>query len=171
MFVRKLNANTMHVYLSLGGNLGNTQEIFEACYPMIENKVGLILQKSSCYRTAAWGLQDQADFVNQVILLESKLLPEAILVAIQAIEKDFGRERIVTWGPRTLDLDILFVGQQIIQTADLQVPHPHIQNRKFILIPMQEIAADYEHPVLHKSIAELLLETKDTSAVTLIPNL
>ena len=158
----------MQVFLSLGGNLGNTQEIFEACYPLIENKVGSILQQSSLYRTAAWGLQDQADFVNQVLLVKTELLPEAILVAIQAIEKDFGRERKVTWGPRTLDLDILFVDQQIIQTANLQVPHPHIQNRKFILIPMHEIAADYKHPVLNKSIAELLLETKDSSAVTLI---
>lgn len=158
----------MQVFLSLGGNLGNTQEIFEACYPLIENKVGAILQQSSLYRTAAWGLQDQADFVNQVLLVTTELIPEAILVAIQAIEKDFGRERKVTWGPRTLDLDILFVDQQIIQTANLQVPHPHIQNRKFILIPMNEIAADYEHPVLNKSIAELLLETKDTSAVSLI---
>ena len=158
----------MQVFLSLGGNLGNTQEIFEACYPLIENKVGSILQQSSLYRTAAWGQQDQADFVNQVLLVKTELLPEAILVAIQAIEKDFGRERKVTWGPRTLDLDILFVGQQIIQTANLQVPHPHIQNRKFILIPMHEIAADYKHPVLNKSIAELLLETKDSSAVTLI---
>ena len=158
----------MQVVLSLGGNLGNTQEIFEACYPLIENKVGAILQQSSLYRTAAWGLQDQADFVNQVLLVKTELIPEAILVAIQAIEKDFGRERKVTWGPRTLDLDILFVDQQIIQTANLQVPHPHIQNRKFILIPMNEIAADYEHPVLNKSIAELLLETKDTSAVSLI---
>ena len=158
----------MQVFLSLGGNLGNTQEIFEACYPLIENKVGSILQQSSLYRTAAWGLQDQADFVNQVLLVTTELIPEAILVAIQAIEKDFGRERKVTWGPRTLDLDILFVDQQIIQTANLQVPHPHIQDRKFILIPMQEIAADYEHPVLNKSIAKLLLETKDSSAVTLI---
>lgn len=161
----------MQVFLSLGGNLGNTQEIFEACYPLIENKVGAILQQSSLYRTAAWGLQDQADFVNQVLLVTTELIPEAILVAIQAIEKDFGRERKVTWGPRTLDLDILFVDNQIIQGADLQVPHPHIQDRKFILIPMHEIASDYEHPVLNKSIAELLLETKDTSAVTLIPNL
>ncbi|MHA8077093.1 2-amino-4-hydroxy-6-hydroxymethyldihydropteridine diphosphokinase [Aquirufa sp. TARAVU-A1A] len=158
----------MQVFLSLGGNLGNTQEIFEACYPLIENKVGSILQQSSLYRTAAWGQQDQADFVNQVLLVKTELLPEAILEAIQAIEKDFGRERKVTWGPRTLDLDILFVDQQIIQTANLQVPHPHIQDRKFILIPMQEIAADYEHPVLNKSIAKLLLETKDSSAVTLI---
>ena len=158
----------MQVFLSLGGNLGNTQEIFEACYPLIENKVGAILQQSSLYRTAAWGLQDQADFVNQVLLVKTELIPEAILVAIQAIEKDFGRERKVTWGPRTLDLDILFVDQQIIQTAILQVPHPYIQNRKFILIPMHEIAADYKHPVLNKSIAELLLETKDTSAVSLI---
>jgi 2-amino-4-hydroxy-6-hydroxymethyldihydropteridine diphosphokinase len=161
----------MQVFLSLGGNLGNTQEIFEACYPMIENKVGAILEQSSLYRTAAWGLQDQADFVNQVILVETALMPEAILVAIQSIEKDFGRERRVTWGPRTLDLDILFVDQQIIQTANLQVPHPHIQNRKFILIPMHEIAADYEHPLLNKSIADLLLETEDTSAVNIIPHL
>ena len=158
----------MQVFLSLGGNLGNTQEIFEACYPLIENKVGSILQQSNLYRTAAWGLQDQADSVNQVLLVKTELLPEAILEAIQAIEKDFGRERKVTWGPRTLDLDILFVDQQIIQTANLQVPHPHIQDRKFILIPMHEIAADYKHPVLNKSIAELLLETKDSSAVTLI---
>jgi 2-amino-4-hydroxy-6-hydroxymethyldihydropteridine diphosphokinase len=161
----------MQVFLSLGGNLGNTQEIFKACYPLIENKVGAILKQSSLYQTAAWGLQDQADFINQVILVETDIFPEAILVAIQAIEKDFGRERKVTWGPRTLDLDILFVDQQNIQTANLQVPHPHIQNRKFILIPMHEIAADYVHPGLKKTIAELLRESKDESAVNIIPHL
>ncbi len=168
MFARKLNEQTMHVFLSLGGNLGNTQEIFETCYPLIENKVGAILQKSSLYQTAAWGLQDQADFVNQVILVETSLAPNELLAEIQSIEKAFGRERTIAWGPRTLDLDILFIDQQTIQTADLQVPHPYIQDRKFILIPMQEIAATYQHPKLKKSIAELLLETKDASAVTLI---
>lgn len=160
----------MHVFLSLGGNLGNTQEIFERCYPMIENKVGPLLEQSSLYRTAAWGLTEQADFINQVILLESDLRPDEILTEIQAIELTLGRERKITWGPRTLDLDILFIDEQIIQKADLQVPHPLIQERKFILIPMHEIAADYKHPVLNKSITELLLETKDTSAVMLIPN-
>jgi 2-amino-4-hydroxy-6-hydroxymethyldihydropteridine diphosphokinase len=160
----------MQVYLSLGGNLGNTQEIFKACYPMIENKVGGILQQSSLYRTAAWGLQDQADFTNQVILIETALSPQAILSEIQTIEKALGRERTITWGPRTLDLDILFIDQQIIQTADLQVPHPHIQDRKFILIPLQEIATDYKHPVVNKTIAELLRTTTDTTAVSLIPN-
>jgi len=168
MFARKLNERTMHVFLSLGGNLGNTQEIFETCYPLIENKVGAILQHSSLYQTAAWGLKDQADFVNQVILVESAMPPYAILAEIQAIEKAFGRERTIAWGPRTLDLDILFIDQQIIQTTDLQVPHPYIQDRKFILIPMHEIAATYQHPLLKKSIAELLQETKDASSVTLI---
>jgi 2-amino-4-hydroxy-6-hydroxymethyldihydropteridine diphosphokinase len=160
----------MHVFLSLGGNLGNTQEIFERCYPMIENKVGPILEQSSLYRTAAWGLTEQADFINQVILLESDLRPEEILTEIQAIEQALGRERKITWGPRTLDLDILFIDQQIIQKADLQVPHPHIQNRKFILIPMQEIAGTYEHPIFNKTIIQLLQETNDETAVNLIPN-
>ena len=160
----------MHVFLSLGGNLGNTQEIFERCYPMIENKVGAILEQSSLYRTAAWGLTDQADFINQVILLETNLLPEDILTEIQAIEKELGRERTITWGPRTLDLDILFIDQHIIQTTDLRVPHPHIQDRKFILIPLQEIAGEYMHPVFKKTMIQLLQETNDTTAVTLIPN-
>lgn len=161
----------MHVFLSLGGNLGNTQEIFEQSYPVIENKVGKILQKSSLYRTVAWGLQDQADFINQVILLESELNPQEILAEIQAIEKSFGRQRIITWGPRTLDLDILFVGQQIIHTVDLEIPHPHIQDRRFILIPLLEIAEVYVHPKLNKTIAELLEITKDSSEVALIQNL
>lgn len=160
----------MHVFLSLGGNLGNTQEIFEACYPMIENKVGVILQQSSLYRTAAWGLQDQADFTNQVILVETTLNPHTILTEIQAIEKALGRERKITWGPRTLDLDILFIDQQIIQTTDLQVPHPHIQDRKFVLIPMEEIAGNFKHPVFKKSMIELLRETTDETAVSLILN-
>lgn len=158
----------MRVFLSLGGNLGNTQEIFERCYPMIENKVGPIIEQSSLYRTAAWGLTEQADFINQVILLESDLRPEEILTEIQAIEQALGRERKITWGPRTLDLDILFIDQQIIQKTDLQVPHPHIQDRKFILIPMQEIAGTYEHPVFHKTMIQLLQETNDETAVNII---
>ena len=158
----------MHAFLSLGGNLGNTQEIFETCYPMIENKVGPILQQSNLYQTAAWGLQDQADFINQVLLIETKLSPAALLKEIQAIEKFLGRKRSITWGPRTLDLDILFIDQQIIQTEHLQIPHPHIQDRKFILIPLQEIAPDYVHPLMEKTILQLLQETQDTSAVTLI---
>jgi 2-amino-4-hydroxy-6-hydroxymethyldihydropteridine diphosphokinase len=161
----------MHVFLSLGGNLGNTQEIFERSYPVIQNKVGKILQKSSLYRTAAWGLKDQADFINQVILLETLLEPPLILAEIQAIEKSFGRERLITWGPRTLDLDILFVDQHVIQTEILQIPHPHIQARKFILVPLNEIAPGFEHPKFKKTITELLLQTDDTSEVSLIPNL
>jgi 2-amino-4-hydroxy-6-hydroxymethyldihydropteridine diphosphokinase len=159
-----------HVYLSLGGNLGNTREIFERSYPMIENKVGSIIQKSSLYQTAAWGLRDQSDFINQVLLVESSLAPHEILFEIQAIEKALGRERLITWGPRTLDLDILFIDQEVIQASNLQVPHPHIQDRKFILIPLHEIAADWIHPVFKKSVKELLIETKDTSAVEIIPN-
>jgi 2-amino-4-hydroxy-6-hydroxymethyldihydropteridine diphosphokinase len=137
---------------------------------MIENKVGAILEQSSLYRTSAWGLTDQADFINQVILLETNLYPEDILTEIQAIEKELGRERTITWGPRTLDLDILFIDQLIIQTTDLRIPHPHIQDRKFILIPLQEIAGEFVHPVFEKTMIQLLQETNDKTAVTLIPN-
>ncbi len=137
---------------------------------MIENKVGTILQKSSLYQTAAWGLTDQADFINQVILVESALSPQAILAEIQGIEQAFGRERIVNWGPRTLDLDILFIDQIILNTSDLQIPHPHIADRQFILIPLLEIAPQLMHPVLHKSIQELHEASSDESEVSLIPN-
>lgn len=163
--------SSMTAFLSLGGNLGNTREIFEQTYPMIEKKIGHILQKSSLYQTAAWGMTEQADFLNQVIEVDTQLDPEAILTQLLAIEQVFGRVREVKWGPRNIDLDLLLVGDTQVNTSQLQVPHPRMQDRKFILIPLAEIASDIVHPVLGQPINVLLAQTADTSTVTLIQNL
>ena len=153
------------LFLSLGGNLGNTREIFEGAYPLIEKKIGKITVYSSIYQTEAWGPIPQADFLNQVILVSTTLAPQACLTEMLAIEKEFGRERKERWGPRTLDLDILYYGDVIIAEADLTVPHPRIADRKFILTPLVEIAPLFEDPVLRKSMMSLLENCSDRSQV------
>jgi 2-amino-4-hydroxy-6-hydroxymethyldihydropteridine diphosphokinase len=160
----------MTAFLSLGGNLGNTREIFEQTYPWIEKKIGHIRQKSSLYQTAAWGMTDQADFLNQVIEVETTLVPEAILTQLLAIEQLFGRMRDVRWGPRSIDLDLLLQDDVQLKTELLEVPHPRMQDRKFILIPLVEIAPDVLHPGLGLTSEALLKATKDSSSVTLIQN-
>jgi 2-amino-4-hydroxy-6-hydroxymethyldihydropteridine diphosphokinase len=160
----------MTAFLSLGGNLGNTKEIFEQTYPLIEKKIGRILQKSSLYQTAAWGLTDQADFLNQVIEIDTTQNPEEILTNLLAIELHFGRIRDVRWGPRSIDLDILLMDNLQIKSATLELPHPRLQDRKFILIPLVEIAPNILHPTMGQTAKELLAHTTDTSAVGLIPN-
>jgi 2-amino-4-hydroxy-6-hydroxymethyldihydropteridine diphosphokinase len=153
------------LFLSLGGNLGNTREIFEGAYPLIEKKIGKISVYSSIYQTEAWGPIPQADFLNQVILVSTSLPPQACLTEMLAIEKEFGRERKERWGPRTLDLDILYYSDVIIAEADLTVPHPRIAERKFILTPLVEIAPLFEDPVSRKSMMSLLENCSDRSQV------
>lgn len=156
---------TQHLFLSLGGNLGNTREIFEGAYPHIEKKIGKIAVYSSIYQTEAWGPIPQADFLNQVLLVSTSLKPEACLTELLEIERQFGRERKERWGPRTLDLDILFYGDVIIAAPDLSIPHPRIAERKFILTPLAEIAPLFEDPIAKKSMVTLLKECTDESQV------
>ncbi|MCZ2484526.1 2-amino-4-hydroxy-6-hydroxymethyldihydropteridine diphosphokinase [Aquirufa antheringensis] len=156
---------TQHLFLSLGGNLGNTREIFEGAYPHIEKKIGKIAVYSSIYQTEAWGPIPQADFLNQVLLVSTSLKPEACLTELLEIERQFGRERKERWGPRTLDLDILFYGDVIIAASDLSIPHPRIAERKFILTPLAEIAPLFEDPTSRKSMTALLAACADESQV------
>ena len=156
---------TQHLFLSLGGNLGNTREIFEGAYPLIEKKIGKISVYSSIYQTEAWGPIPQADFLNQVILVNTTLAPQACLTEMLAIEKEFCRERKERWGPRTLDLDILYYSDVTIAEADLTVPHPRIAERKFILIPLAEIAPSFQDPLSRKTMLELVDGCTDTSNV------
>ena len=153
------------LFLSLGGNLGNTREIFEGAHPLIEKKIGKISVYSSIYQTEAWGPIPQADFLNQVLLVSTALKPEACLTELLEIEREFGRERKERWGPRTLDLDILYYGDVIIAESDLSIPHPRIAERKFILTPLAEIAPLFEDPVSRKSMVTLLADCTDNSQV------
>jgi 2-amino-4-hydroxy-6-hydroxymethyldihydropteridine diphosphokinase len=153
------------VFISLGGNLGNTLEIFKNVYAEIEKKVGPITKKSSIYQTAAWGPIQQPDFLNQVIVMTTELLPEPVMTILLDIEKNLGRIREERWGPRIIDLDMLFYDEQILSTPLLQIPHPEIQNRKFVLIPLVEIAAEKTHPISQKTMAELLALSEDETEV------
>ena len=153
------------LFLSLGGNLGNTREIFEGAYPLIEKKIGKISVYSSIYQTEAWGPIPQADFLNQVLLVNTSLKAEACLAEMLEIEREFGRERKERWGPRTLDVDILYYGDQVIAESDLSIPHPRIAERKFILTPLAEIAPTFSDPASRKTMVTLLADCTDKSQV------
>lgn len=143
-------------YISLGGNIGNTLDIFQNALLAIEKKLGKIIQKSSIYQTAAWGKEDQNDFLNQVILIETSFDAKKLLDSLLTIELLFERKRIERWGPRTLDLDLLSFDNQIENSESLVLPHPRIQERKFILVPLAELNPNWVHPMLRKSVSELL---------------
>ena len=153
------------IYLLIGGNMGNRQENLEIATRRIAATIGEITQSSAIYETEAWGLEEQPAFLNQVLLVSSTLNPQQMLKQILNIEHYMGRERIQKFGPRIIDIDILFFNDEIIQQENLVVPHPEIQNRRFVLTPLNEISPQLKHPVLHKTIHELLLECPDTLTV------
>jgi 2-amino-4-hydroxy-6-hydroxymethyldihydropteridine diphosphokinase len=148
-------------YLSLGGNLGNTIEIFQNSMEILTKKVGKITQLSSLYQTAAWGPIPQNDFINQVIEVETYISAQELMDALLEIELQMGRIRNERWGPRTLDLDIIFFDDQIISTENLEIPHPRMTERKFVLVPMTEINPSFVHPKIQKTMDQLLLECED----------
>ena len=148
-------------YLLIGGNEGNRLAWLADACANIEGSAGLILRLSSFYETAAWGKIDQDDFLNQALQIQTPLDAPALMDALLQIEEKMGRRRMEKWGSRLIDIDILFFNDEIIRTPRLVVPHPEIQNRRFALAPMEEIAPLYIHPVLHKSIRDLLAECPD----------
>jgi 2-amino-4-hydroxy-6-hydroxymethyldihydropteridine diphosphokinase len=153
------------VFLLTGGNLGNRLNYLAKAKEQIQKKCGGVLQQSSVYETAAWGNEDQGAFLNQVVKIETNLVPEKLLQAIFEIEKALGRKREMKYGPRTIDIDILFYGDALIDRKGLKIPHPQIQNRRFVLTPLKEIAPEKLHPSLHKTISQLLAECPDPLAV------
>lgn len=158
-------------YLLIGGNLGDRIENLASARSLVENKVGKIARASSIYETAAWGITEQPNFLNQVLLVETKLSAEKALQRILAIENKMGRIRTQKNASRIIDIDILFFNNEIIKQEDLTIPHPEIQNRKFALVPMNEIAPGMVHPIFKKSIKNLLSTSKDKLEVKLLSDL
>jgi 2-amino-4-hydroxy-6-hydroxymethyldihydropteridine diphosphokinase len=148
--------------LLLGSNMGHCESNLAKAREAICIEIGGILQQSSLYKTAAWGNENQPDFYNQVICVTTSKSAVDLLLAIQKIEHAMGRIRKETWGPRIIDIDILFYGDQIINLPQLKVPHSGIPDRKFTLIPLVEIAKDFIHPISQKSMQTLLNECTDT---------
>ena len=152
-------------YLLLGSNMGNSTELLSNAIEQIENKIGPLLLHSNLYATAAWGNTSQPDFLNQVIEVNTQLDATETLKEILSIEKNMGRIRTVKNAPRIIDIDILFFNNEIINQSDLIVPHPEIQNRRFVLTPLHEIAPQMIHPVLNKTIEQLISQCPDQLAV------
>ena len=145
--------------------MGDRESYIEKSMKQIEQEVGNIICSSKIYESSAWGVTNQNHFLNSVIKVESKLPPYVLLEKLQEIENNSGRIRKEKWGERSIDLDILFYNFEIINTKNLKIPHPYIQERRFVLVPLTEIATDYNHPVLQKNISVLLEECADTEKV------
>ena len=153
------------VYLLLGSNLGKSKEILDHATSKIEIEIGKVINSSSVYRTKAWGVKNQPDFLNQVVEVETKLPPEILLQTVNKIEEKLGRVRQIKWHARIIDIDILYYGNITIKSADLVIPHPENENRNFVLVPMAEIAPDLIHPLLRMSQKELLKISEDPLVV------
>jgi 2-amino-4-hydroxy-6-hydroxymethyldihydropteridine diphosphokinase len=148
------------VHIGIGSNLGNRQE---NCREAIR-QLGLcgvkVVKESSMIETEPWGVVDQPRFVNMAVEAETAHSPEQLLMILKGTEKDMGREETVRWGPRVIDLDILFYDDLVIDTAELKIPHPHLHDRLFVLKPLSEIAPDKVHPVIGKTVRDLLESLK-----------
>ena len=149
------------LFLITGGNIGDRKKNLETAAVLIKRRVGKITKFSKIYETEAWGNRDQPAFYNQVLVIESKLPAREILTAILKIEEEMGRKRTVKNAARIIDIDILFFNEDIVNEQNLVIPHPEIGNRRFVLSPLNEIAPQMLHPVLKKTIQQLLSESKD----------
>ena len=160
------------VYLSLGSNVGEREKHLAAAVEILHAHGIRVTRQSSIYATEPVDFETQNWFLNCVVEAETDLMPRQLLHAIHQIENEIGRQRLVRSGPRVIDLDILLCGSSIIRTQELEVPHPRMAERRFVLVPLAEIAPTLRHPVKNKTIAELVAETSDRSAVRIWkPNL
>ncbi|MFT6937615.1 MAG: 2-amino-4-hydroxy-6-hydroxymethyldihydropteridine diphosphokinase [Saprospiraceae bacterium] len=157
------------VYLHTGSNLGNREENLSKVNDLIAKFIGKIVTESRLYETEAWGVTNQPNFYNQALKVETNLKPQAILEKTLQIEnEDFNRIRTEKWTARIIDIDILFYNDEVIKTDNLVIPHPHLHQRNFVLIPLMEIAGEMEHPILKETIEDLYWKSEDSLEVLIV---
>ena len=157
-------------YLHLGSNLGDPRRQLDAARVLLEQRVGRVIAASGYYRTAAWGVTDQPDFINQVLVHDTPLAPHVVLRHALAIEQELGRVRLRRWGERTIDIDVLYYDDLVLDTPDLQIPHPRLHLRNFVLVPLREIASAVVHPILQLDTEQLLTRCPDDLPATRLPD-
>lgn len=156
------------VFLGIGTNLGDREDNLRGALQMIEEKIGVIFAKSKVYETEPWGFETESLFLNMVVGVETKLSPKSLLERILMTEAFLGRLREGRkYCSRLIDIDILFYDNRVIDMPELQIPHPRIPERRFTLVPLCDLSPDYVHPVLNKTLAQLLDECKDKGRVSL----
>jgi 2-amino-4-hydroxy-6-hydroxymethyldihydropteridine diphosphokinase len=156
---------TNEAYLITGGNIGDRKRFLTDAKNLIEDRCGTIQKASSFYETAAWGKTDQPSYLNQCLLLHTPLSPQALLQELLAIEEMLGRVRKEKYGARTIDIDILFFNDEVVNQPGLQLPHPQIAHRRFVLECLNELAPGKKHPLLHRTVRQLLADCTDPLAV------
>jgi len=153
------------VYLQLGSNLGEREQLIFDAVQEISEHVGKVNIRSQIYESMPWRVDGQENYLNQIIEVETLLSAEETLAAILKIESDLGRVRIEKWGERLIDIDIIFFNNEIIETPNLCIPHKHMHERNFVLAPLNEIAPDFIHPKYNKTVSELFNESQDTEKI------
>jgi 2-amino-4-hydroxy-6-hydroxymethyldihydropteridine diphosphokinase len=152
---------TPNIFLLLGSNLGDRQQHLDAAIAAVAREAGPVVAKSAVYETAPWGKIDQPQFLNQAIEIHSDFSAHELLHKILEIEQTLGRKRAEKWGERLIDIDLIYFDQAVISDQALTVPHPHLQERRFVLVPLTEISPQFVHPILRKTNEVLLAECAD----------
>ena len=154
------------VVLLLGSNLGDGQLLFQQVISLIEKRLGKLEKQSALYQSPPWGFEHENNFINQVLIMNTEKDTEQVLQSCLQIEVDLGRKRKTQgYGARIIDIDVLFVNDEVMETESLVLPHPRLHLRKFTLLPLAELIPDFVHPTLNKTIQELLVACEDNSEV------